>query len=93
MQIKKLKLITEHGFRRFSKRETQVFTMLIEEYKSEEIAKILKVNEKTVSTYKLRLLKKTGTKTIIGLYLFNQKFKVVDSKYTVKFKNHVGEEV
>jgi hypothetical protein len=42
-------------------------------YKSSEIAALLSLDEKTISTYKLRLLQKTGSKTIIGLYLFNVK--------------------
>jgi DNA-binding CsgD family transcriptional regulator len=71
------KLITESGHRKFSKRETSVFKMLLEEYKSSEIAALLGLDEKTISTYKLRLLQKTGSKTIIGLYLFNVKHKIV----------------
>ena len=51
--------------------------MLITEHKGEEIAKIMGLNEKTISTYKLRLLKKTKSKTIIGLYLFNQKHQII----------------
>lgn len=74
---RKSKLITESGHKRFSKQETKVFKLLLEEYKSSEIAKILGLDEKTISTYKLRLLKKTSSKTIIGLYLFNKKFKIV----------------
>jgi len=57
--------------KRFSKQETKVFQLLISEHKSEEISKIMNLDEKTISTYKLRLLRKTGSKTIIGLYLFS----------------------
>ena len=64
-------------FKKFSKQETKVFEMLITEHKGEEIAKIMGLNEKTISTYKLRLLKKTKSKTIIGLYLFNQKHQII----------------
>lgn len=72
------KLVTASGHKRFSKQETKVFTLLIQEYKANEIAEMLELNEKTVCTYKLRLLKKTGSKTIIGLYLFNLKYKIVE---------------
>ena len=66
-----------NGFKKFSKQETKVFAMLIQEYKGHEIAKALNLNEKTVGTYKLRLLEKSKSKTIIGLYLFNQKHNIV----------------
>jgi DNA-binding NarL/FixJ family response regulator len=66
------------GYKKFSKQETVVFKLLLQEVKSSEIAKKMKLDEKTVSTYKLRLLQKTGAKTIIGLYLFNEKYKIVE---------------
>jgi DNA-binding NarL/FixJ family response regulator len=68
------------GYKKFSKQETVVFKLLLQEVKSSEIAKKMKLDEKTVSTYKLRLLQKTGAKTIIGLYLFNEKYKIVELK-------------
>jgi hypothetical protein len=40
----------------------------------------MRLDEKTIGTYKLRLLQKTGAKTIIGLYLFNEKYKLVSLK-------------
>lgn len=64
-------------FKKFSRQETKVFSMLIHEYKSKEIAKALNLDEKTVGTYKLRLLTKSNSKTIIGLYLFNLKHDIV----------------
>ena len=62
---------------KFSKREKQVLTGLLQEKKNHEIAKELKINEKSVGTYKLRLLQKTKTKTIIGLYNYNLQHNVV----------------
>lgn len=59
------------GLRRFSKQESQVFNLLIAEYRNEEIADIMGIHQKTVGVYKLRLLSKTGSKSIIGLYLFS----------------------
>lgn len=67
-------------FKKFSKQELVVFEMLINEHKSSEIAKAMGLNEKTVCTYKMRLLKKSGSKTIIGLYLFNQKHQIIPDK-------------
>ena len=61
-----------------SKREKQVLEMLLSEKKGHEIAKELGLDDKTVGTYKLRLLKKTGAKTIIGLYLWNTVNKLVE---------------
>lgn len=52
--------------------------MLLSENKGHEIAKELGINEKTVGTYKLRLLEKTGAKTIIGLYLWNKLHNLVE---------------
>jgi DNA-binding NarL/FixJ family response regulator len=74
------KLITASGHKKFSKQETAVFKLLLEENKASEIAKIMRLDEKTIGTYKLRLLQKTGAKTIIGLYLFNEKYKLVSLK-------------
>jgi DNA-binding CsgD family transcriptional regulator len=64
---------------KFTKREMQVLAGLIQEKKNHEIAKELNINEKTVGTYKLRLLEKTKAKTIIGLYFYNLQHNVVNS--------------
>lgn len=77
-------LVDKPKFKKFSKQETKVFTLLIQEYKIAEIAKILALDERTICTYKFRLLKKSGAKTIIGLYLFNEKNKLVDIKTNLK---------
>ena len=63
---------------RISGREEQVLRMLLSEKKGHEIAKYLGIDEKTVCTYKLRLLRKTNSKTIIGLYLWNKVNKLVE---------------
>ncbi len=65
-------------FNKFSKKELKVFELLITEHKSKEIAKIMGLIQKTIGTYKTRLLDKSKSKTIIGLYLFNQKYNIVD---------------
>ena len=63
---------------RISGREKQVLRMLLSEKKANEIARHLGIDEKTVCTYKLRLLRKTNSKTIIGLYLWNKVNKIVE---------------
>lgn len=67
----------EKKFKKLSKRETQVFKGLIEEKLSSEIAKELSLDEKTIGTYKLRILKKLSVKTIIGMYKHNLVYKLV----------------
>lgn len=71
-------------FKKFSKQETKVFTLLLQEYKASEIANIMGLDERSISTYKLRLLRKTKAKTIIGLYLHNLKYKLVDLSVPVE---------
>lgn len=69
---------------KFTKREKQVLKGLLEEKKNHEIAKELNINEKTVGTYKLRLLEKTKAKTIIGLYNYNLQrnvIKLIDNEF------------
>ena len=63
---------------RVSRRESQILKMVLEEKLNSEIAKELNLNEKTIATYKLRLLKKTKSKTIIGLFLWNEIHKLVE---------------
>lgn len=65
------------GFINLSKQEKRVFQLLVMERKSFEIAFIMGLDEKTIGTYKTRILQKTESKTVIGLYLFNQKHKLV----------------
>ena len=65
------------GFKKISKRELEVLKLLLEECKNNEIAKKLNISEKTVGTFKVRLLEKTNSKTIIGLYKFNLQHKLV----------------
>lgn len=64
-----------------SNREKEVLKMLLEEKKAHEIGRELGLDEKTISTYKLRLLTKTNSKTIIGLYRFNLFNGIVEIEY------------
>lgn len=53
--------------KKLSNREVEVMRFISEGKKNNEIAKLLNLNEKTVSTYKLRLLQKMGVTNVIDL--------------------------
>lgn len=57
----------DRSYRKLSSRELEVLRYLINGKKNSEIAVILKLNEKTVSTYKLRLLTKLNVTNLIDL--------------------------
>jgi DNA-binding NarL/FixJ family response regulator len=50
-----------------SERETQVLRLLAKGTKRRDIARTLEINEKTVSTYKTRLLQKLGLRNLVDL--------------------------
>lgn len=54
-------------YRKLSSREIEVLRYLSEGKKNNEVAKILNLNEKTVSTYKLRLLQKLHVTNLVDL--------------------------
>ena len=69
---KNLALITkqrknERLYRKLSTREIEVLRYLSEGRKNKEIAKTLDLNEKTISTYKLRLLTKLHVTNLVDL--------------------------
>lgn len=69
---KNLSLISKQSkhdrlYRKLSNRETEVLRFLSEGKKNNEIAKILDLNEKTISTYKLRLLTKLNVTNLVDL--------------------------
>lgn len=60
----------EHSFNidfDLSSREKAVLKMLTEGLRNKEVARILDISEKTVSTYKSRLLKKIGATSIVNI--------------------------
>ncbi len=57
----------ERLYRKLSSREIEVLRYLSEGKKNKEIAEILDLNEKTVSTYKLRLLTKLNVTNLVDL--------------------------
>ena len=57
----------ERLYRKLSNREVEVLRYLSDGKKNHEIAEILKLNEKTISTYKLRLLTKLTVTNLVDL--------------------------
>jgi len=58
---------SERLYRKLSTREIEVLRYLSDGKKNKEIAQILDLNEKTVSTYKLRLLTKLNVTNLVDL--------------------------
>lgn len=57
----------ERLYRKLSNREVEVLRYLSDGKKNNEISKILVLNEKTISTYKLRLLQKLNVTNLVDL--------------------------
>lgn len=51
----------------FSPRELEVLHLLVADYPNEEIAKLLFVSVRTVESHRRNLLRKAGTRTLVGL--------------------------
>jgi len=58
---------SERLYRKLSSREIEVLRYLSDGKKNNEIAKLLNLNEKTISTYKLRLLNKLNVTNLVDL--------------------------
>lgn len=58
---------SERLYRKLSNREVEVLRYLSDGKKNNEVAKILGLNEKTISTYKLRLLQKLNVTNLVDL--------------------------
>lgn len=70
--VKSLALIAKQNknerlYRKLSNREVEVLRFLSDGKKNNEIAKILNLNDKTISTYKLRLLTKLNVTNLVDL--------------------------
>lgn len=70
--LQKLSLIakqnkSERIYRKLSTREVEVLRYLSQGKKNNEISKLLSLNEKTISTYKLRLLNKLDVTNLVDL--------------------------
>ncbi|HAT75629.1 MAG TPA: DNA-binding response regulator [Flavobacterium sp.] len=57
----------ERLYRKLSNREVEVLRYLSDGKKNNQVAKILGLNEKTISTYKLRLLQKLNVTNLVDL--------------------------
>ncbi len=57
----------DRSYRKLSFRELEVLRFLVDGKKNNEISKILDLNEKTISTYKLRLLTKLNVTNLVDL--------------------------
>ncbi len=50
-----------------SERETEILSLIMQEYSSEEIAEKLFISKRTVDTHRKNILQKTNCKTLVGL--------------------------
>lgn len=60
--------------RKLSKRESEVLKLLSSGKANKDVAEELNISDKTVSTYKLRLMTKLGAKSMVDLIHFAQKY-------------------
>ena len=68
---------SERLYRKLSNREVEVLRYLSDGKKNNEISKILNLNEKTISTYKLRLLQKLNVTNLVDLVNKAKKLEIV----------------
>ena len=68
---------SERLYRKLSNREVEVLRYLSGGKKNHEIAEILNLNEKTISTYKLRLLTKLNVTNLVDLVEKAKKLEIV----------------
>lgn len=68
---------SDRPYRKLSNREIEVLRYLSDGKKNNEISKILNLNEKTISTYKLRLLTKLNVTNLVDLVNKAKKLQIV----------------
>jgi len=68
-KVRKEKKIAE-ATKQLTKREIEILRLIVQEYSSEEIADELFISRRTVDTHRKHILKKTESKTIVGLIKF-----------------------
>lgn len=59
---------------KLSRREVEVLKLLNQGYSNKDVARELEISDKTVSTYKLRLLTKIGGKSLVDLINFSKNY-------------------
>jgi DNA-binding NarL/FixJ family response regulator len=60
--------------RKLSKRESEVLQLIASGKSNKEIAEELSISDKTVSTYKVRLMTKLGAKSVVDLVNFSKNY-------------------
>ncbi|WP_422360250.1 response regulator [Reichenbachiella sp.] len=68
-KIQKQKQVAEET-RCLTERELEILQLIVQEFSSEEIADRLYISKRTVDTHRKHILKKTESKTIVGLIKF-----------------------
>lgn len=69
---------SDNIFYKLSARETEVLNLLLKGKRNKDIAVLLNINEKTVSTYKSRLLKKLQVKNLADLIKYMDAIKLLN---------------
>jgi len=61
----------------FTKRETEVIKLIVDEMTNPKIAEKLHISIRTVETHRKNILAKTDSKTVVGLFKFLLKHKYI----------------
>ena len=61
----------------FTKRETEIFKLILDEHTSQEIADQLGISARTVETHRKNIIKKSGTKSLVGLVKYGFRKKMI----------------
>ncbi|GAB5417638.1 MAG: response regulator transcription factor [Crocinitomicaceae bacterium] len=61
-----------------SEREIEILRLICQQKTSQEISKILRISQRTVENHRLRISKKTGAKTSIGLLIYAMRNDLTD---------------
>ncbi|MEP2024878.1 MAG: response regulator transcription factor [Reichenbachiella sp.] len=77
-KIEKQKQITDET-ECLTERELEILQLIVQEFSSEEIADQLFISKRTVDTHRKHILKKTKSKTIVGLIKFAFRNELVQS--------------
>lgn len=77
-KVKKEKKITSE-IQELTEREVEILRLIVQEYSSDEIADKLFISRRTVDTHRKHILKKTASKTIVGLIKFAYRNELVDA--------------
>ena len=64
-------------YKKLSSREIEVLRYFNEGKKNKEVAKILSLDEKTISTYKLRLLQKLNVTNLVDLLNKSRELEII----------------